>query len=234
MCALCHREARQSVKPVADGNGARRVLMALGVVLTGLVAVAFVRRSHFFSASEPRRVPVAADVPTIHPSVEAPPAASAADAPQLAPAVSSMQQPLPSESRMASRGSTGGLASSLAPTAPASATAIQKAPNQADLQRVISSIPILLYEADWCPHCRRAKAWFGAQRLNVTDYDVDHDARAKQALVRYNPRGSLPTIVVGDRVLVGFSEDAVTQTLAAIAGQKLGARVTARMSEPAH
>ena len=138
------------------------------------------------------------------------------------------------DARVASGLSTGGFGSSAPSANRASATAIPQAPNQADLQRVVSSIPIALYEADWCPHCRRAKAWFGAQRLNVTDYDVDHDAQAKQALVRYNPRGSLPTIVVGDRVLVGFSEDAVTRTLAAIASQKLGARVTARVSEPGH
>ena len=41
--------------------------------------------------------------------------------------------------------------------------------------------------------CRRAKTWFAGQRLNVTDYDVDHDSQAKRALVQYNPRGSLPT-----------------------------------------
>ena len=102
------------------------------------------------------------------------------------------------------------------------------APNQADVQRVVASIPISLYEADWCPHCRRAKAWFAGQRLNVTDYDVDHDAQAKRALVQYNPRGSLPTIVIGDQVLIGFSEDSVSQALAAIASRRLGARVTVR------
>jgi glutaredoxin 3 len=102
------------------------------------------------------------------------------------------------------------------------------APSQAEVQRAIASIPISLYEADWCPHCRRAKAWFAGQRLNVTDYDVDHDAQAKRALAKYNPRGSLPTIVIGDQVLTGFSEDSVAQTLAAVASRQLGARVTVR------
>jgi len=101
-------------------------------------------------------------------------------------------------------------------------------PNEGDVRRVISNVPITLYEADWCPHCRRAKAWFGAQRLNVTDYDVDHSPEAKRAMLRYNPAGGLPTIVIGDKVLVGFSEQQVTQTLANIASHRLGARVTVR------
>jgi glutaredoxin len=101
-------------------------------------------------------------------------------------------------------------------------------PSTNDVQRVVSTIPISLYEADWCPHCRRAKAWFAAQKMNVTDYDVDHNAQAKQALFQYNPRGSLPTIIVGNKVLIGFSEDQVAQALAAIASQRLGAQVTVR------
>lgn len=96
------------------------------------------------------------------------------------------------------------------------------------MQRVIASIPISLYEANWCGHCRRAKAWFAVQHLNVTDYDVDHDEQAKRALFQYNPRGSLPTMVIGERVLVGFSEEHIAQTLAAIASQRLGAQVTVR------
>jgi glutaredoxin 3 len=235
MCSLCHRESRQSVKLASDGNGARWVLMALGFVLAGLFGVAAVRRSDAFSMREAPRAAVAVVTPTAASEIEVAPAASVIDAPQLAPpATTPMPQPGGNDARVASGLSTGGFGSSAPSANRASATAIPQAPNQADLQRVVSSIPIALYEANWCPHCRRAKAWFGAQRLNVTDYDVDHDAQAKQALVRYNPRGSLPTIVVGDRVLVGFSEDAVTRTLAAIASQKVGARVTARVSEPGH
>ena len=234
MCAICHRELCGSLEPPSDGSVAYRIWIPLGLAILGLAAFGVVRHSGFFSPRELAPKPLAVAVTPSGVSAEPampPPVASVEPTLAVTPpevGSSAIAEPAQVDARAATRpnGLTAGSTSTaLRPPPVPSST---PAPDQADVQRVVSSIPISLYEANWCPHCRRAKAWFAGQRLSVTDYDVDHDAQAKLKLVQYNPRASLPTIVIGDQVLVGFSEDSVAQTLATIASRRLGTKVTVR------
>ena len=96
-----------------------------------------------------------------------------------------------------------------------------------DRQRLFEaarSVPITMYAAAWCPHCRHARAWFKANGIAYTDREVDRDAAAEAELRRINPRGGLPTIVVDGQVLVGFSEQQVAQAINDSANRRLRAR----------
>jgi len=66
---------------------------------------------------------------------------------------------------------------------------------------------VLLYTSRNCAHCRRAKAFLEAQGIPFSELDVGSSAKARKALERLGARG-LPTLVVGDRRLDGFSERA--------------------------
>lgn len=54
--------------------------------------------------------------------------------------------------------------------------------------------------------CDQALAW-------MSEYDVDSNASARAEYLSLNPRRTVPTIKVGNEVIVGFSEGAVGKAL---------------------
>jgi glutaredoxin len=78
-----------------------------------------------------------------------------------------------------------------------------------DAQR---SVSIELYGAGWCPACRQARGWLDAQGIAYTYRDTD-DPTNKHTLRALNPRGTIPTINVDGRIVVGFSAENLQSTI---------------------
>jgi glutaredoxin len=66
---------------------------------------------------------------------------------------------------------------------------------------------VLVYTRGGCVHCDQAKAFLKAQGIAFIELDVGRSPKARKALARLGARG-VPTILVGDRRLDGFSERA--------------------------
>ncbi|MCF7978391.1 MAG: glutaredoxin family protein [Chromatiaceae bacterium] len=66
---------------------------------------------------------------------------------------------------------------------------------------------VLLYSSQGCAHCRQAKAFLEARGIAYSELDVGRSAKARKALERLGAR-AVPTILVGDQRLDGFSERA--------------------------
>ena len=70
-----------------------------------------------------------------------------------------------------------------------------------------------LYTLSTCGWCRRTKTFLEENHIDYTCDEVDllegqDKQRAKEALERFNPRRSYPTIVIDDaEVVVGFDEE---------------------------
>jgi glutaredoxin len=63
---------------------------------------------------------------------------------------------------------------------------------------------IVLYGADGCGDCRRAKAWLREHEVAFTDVDVEHDDAARDRAIEIaGGRKNIPVIVLPDgKVLV--------------------------------
>ncbi|GAB4582771.1 glutaredoxin family protein [Nocardia sp. NPDC127526] len=63
---------------------------------------------------------------------------------------------------------------------------------------------IVLYGADWCGDCRRAKVWLKERGVAFTEIDVEQDEVARERAVELaGGRKNIPVIVVpGGAVLV--------------------------------
>lgn len=74
---------------------------------------------------------------------------------------------------------------------------------------------IRMYGANWCPDCRRAKAFFGEQRVHYDYIDLDQHPEAVSIVERINHgMRSIPTIVFPDgSVLVEPSNEALAAKL---------------------
>ncbi len=64
---------------------------------------------------------------------------------------------------------------------------------------------VLMYSAEWCGVCRRAKKYFSENNIRYKDIDIDKNKQGRIAYNKLNARG-VPVIFVDDIRLNGFSQ----------------------------
>lgn len=74
---------------------------------------------------------------------------------------------------------------------------------------------IMVYSTIWCPDCKRAKKFFGEQRVQYTNVDIEQDSKAMEFVEKTNNgMRSIPTIVFPDGdVMVEPSNAALAKKL---------------------
>jgi len=78
--------------------------------------------------------------------------------------------------------------------------------------------PVRLYALSTCGWCRKVKDLLNTQGVEYEYCDVDEltGAERKQTMdevVKLNPHGSYPTIVIGGEVVIGFDEPKIKELL---------------------
>lgn len=82
----------------------------------------------------------------------------------------------------------------------------------------MSEKQIKLYALSTCIHCRHTKDFFNECGIKYDCIDVDTlQGEERQAMIdevkRYNANCTFPTIVIGDKVIVGFRKDEIEEAL---------------------
>ena len=77
---------------------------------------------------------------------------------------------------------------------------------------------VKMYTLSTCGHCKAAKKFLGEHAVEHEFTDVDlltGDARKTvlDEVRKFNPGCSFPTILVGERVIIGFNELAIREAL---------------------
>jgi mycoredoxin len=77
---------------------------------------------------------------------------------------------------------------------------------------------IVMYGADWCGDCHRAKRFFDGRRIRYRWIDVEHDPAMAAEARRIGGRSNIPVIVFTDgSVLVEPSDAELEAKLASVA-----------------
>lgn len=63
---------------------------------------------------------------------------------------------------------------------------------------------VVLYSAEWCGVCKKARRYFQQQGIPFKEYDIETSRKGRQDFARLNGRG-VPVILVGDKRMDGFS-----------------------------
>ena len=77
---------------------------------------------------------------------------------------------------------------------------------------------VTLYALSTCSHCKATKKFLSdcEVKYDVTDVDL-LEGEERQAILedvrKFNPRCSFPTIIIGDKVIVGYKEDEIKEAL---------------------
>ncbi|TWI76818.1 glutaredoxin [Desulfobotulus alkaliphilus] len=77
---------------------------------------------------------------------------------------------------------------------------------------------VTLYSLSTCSHCKSTKQLLNECSVAYSFTDVDMLDQEERALIlkelrELNPRCSFPTIVINDRVIVGFRENEIREAL---------------------
>lgn len=82
----------------------------------------------------------------------------------------------------------------------------------------MSEKPIKLYSLSTCSHCKSTKKLLNECTIVYEFVDVDLlEGEERQAILedvkKFNPKCSFPTIIIGDKVIVGFKEKEIREAL---------------------
>ena len=77
---------------------------------------------------------------------------------------------------------------------------------------------VKMYSLSTCSHCKATKRFLDECAVKYEFTDVDMlDGQERTAILedvrKLNPRCSFPTIIIGDKVIVGFKENEIKETL---------------------
>ena len=77
---------------------------------------------------------------------------------------------------------------------------------------------VKIYTLSTCSHCKAAKNFFSDNNIVFDATEVDLlQGEAREAIlnevVQYNPQRSFPTIIIGEKVIIGFKEIDIREAL---------------------
>jgi glutaredoxin len=78
--------------------------------------------------------------------------------------------------------------------------------------------PVRMFTLSTCSHCKATKRFLDdcAVKYEFTDVDLlegEERTAILEDVRKWNPRCSFPTIVIGDKVIVGYREDEIKEAL---------------------
>lgn len=82
----------------------------------------------------------------------------------------------------------------------------------------MSQPDVKIFSLSTCSHCKATKRFLGDCTIKYEFIDVDQlQGDERKAIIedvkKFNPRCSFPTIIIGDKVIVGFKEKEIREAL---------------------
>ncbi len=72
---------------------------------------------------------------------------------------------------------------------------------------------VVVYSADWCPWCKRAKEFLKKHGVLFEEKNVEMDPEAEAEVVKKSGQTGIPVIIVNGEVVVGFDEPRLRELL---------------------
>lgn len=67
--------------------------------------------------------------------------------------------------------------------------------------------PVIIYTIPTCSDCNFAKRYFKENDIHYIDYNCEEDPKYPEEVWNLTGKQVVPTIVIGDKVFVGFAEN---------------------------
>jgi len=82
----------------------------------------------------------------------------------------------------------------------------------------MTSEPVKIYSLSTCSHCKATKKFLDECTIQYDFVDVDLTKGDERKAIledvkKFNPKCSFPTIIIGEKVIVGYKEDEIKEAL---------------------
>ncbi|MDH5264790.1 MAG: glutaredoxin family protein [Betaproteobacteria bacterium] len=94
-------------------------------------------------------------------------------------------------------------------------TKVLKRPPAVDTSKPRSAA-VTMFSTSWCPHCKRAKAYFARKGVGYREVDIEASDAGRREFQQYGGSG-VPLIIVGEQRMRGFDAGAMDRMLASAA-----------------
>lgn len=92
---------------------------------------------------------------------------------------------------------------------------LKKAPPQETPAPVVTEASVEMFATSWCGYCKKAREFFAARGIALTEYDIEADAAAAQRKQEIYPSPGVPLVVINGKPIQGFAPHAYEQALRA-------------------
>ena len=72
---------------------------------------------------------------------------------------------------------------------------------------------VVIYGTKACPFCHKARDFMKAHNINFKYVLVDEDDKARDMMIEKSGQMSVPVIMIGDEVIVGYDEEKFKKAL---------------------
>ena len=93
---------------------------------------------------------------------------------------------------------------------------VEKAPAKKAVKKVSGKKTggkVVVYSTHTCPWCAKTKEFLKANKVSFTNKFVDTSKPAAQEMIKKSGQQSVPVIIIGSKVIVGFSESKLKSAL---------------------
>ena len=81
---------------------------------------------------------------------------------------------------------------------------------QSKEKREYRDVEVILYMTEWCPYCRKARAYLKSLGVNLIEYDVEKDkSKNQEKLLKSGGKRGVPVMDVEGIIVYGFSPDQI-------------------------
>ena len=78
---------------------------------------------------------------------------------------------------------------------------------------------VIIYSTPMCHFCQIAKDFLKENGIAFTEFDVACDLEKRQEMIQKSGQMSVPVIVVGDEIIIGFDQERLAAVLDIPAGR---------------
>lgn len=72
---------------------------------------------------------------------------------------------------------------------------------------------VTIYSTPTCHYCHMAKDYFAKHNIAYTEYNVAEDVEKRKEMMQKSGQMGVPVIVIGEEMIVGFSEPHIRHLL---------------------
>lgn len=81
--------------------------------------------------------------------------------------------------------------------------------------RPISDISVILYATDWCPYCKKTRAYLQSKGIRFTEYDIDKDPGKRKEMIEKSGTNGVPVLDIEGIIIRGFDPREISAAIEA-------------------